>query len=73
MKEFLEKLFSSTSDVSSMRVMGFFSLIIGSVIAFIGVFKGLELMGLSTLVGVFVGSAFAGKAIQKASELKHGE
>lgn len=72
-QEWISKLFSADSGVSSMRIMAFVSLIVGSILAFIGVFKGSDLMGLATLCGVFVGSAFAGKAVQKASELKNGE
>lgn len=56
-----------------MRVMGMLSLVVGCILAFVGVYKGVDLMGLSALCTVFVGSAFAGKAIQKAQELKAGE
>lgn len=73
MKDWLTKLFSEDSGVSSMRVMAFVSLFAGVTIAFIGVFRGSDLMGLSALAGVFVGSAFAGKAVQKAQEIKGGE
>ena len=73
MKDFVKQLFSSESGVSAMRVMGTYSLIIGSILACIGLYKGSDLVGLSALVSVFVGSAFAGKVLQKVQELKSGE
>jgi hypothetical protein len=68
--EYLKKLFAENSEVSSMRVMSMLALLIGSGIAFYGVHVGRELAGLSALVSVFVGSAFAGKVVQKFAEEK---
>lgn len=70
MLEALKKLFSSGSDVSCMRVMACVSLLAGILVAFVGLYKGSDLLGLSTLTGVFVGSAFGGKIMQKIQELK---
>lgn len=70
MKEWLLKLLSQSSGVSAMRVMSFISLLSGIIIAFVGVYENKDLSALAVLVGVFVGSAFAGKAVQKFSEAK---
>lgn len=70
MLEYLKKIFSEASDISSMRIMSFLSLIIGAIVSLIGLFKGSELFGLATLAGVFVGSAFGGKVLQKIQEIK---
>ncbi len=57
--KFLKHLFSEHSEVSMMRVMSIISLAIGA---------GLAFMGKDASVGVFVYSAFAGKACQKYFE-----
>jgi hypothetical protein len=68
MIEWLQKLFSENSTVSSMRFMGFIALLLGGVIAIGGLIMRVNLTELSILVGVFVGSAFGGKAAQKFAE-----
>lgn len=64
----LKKLLSEESGVSAMRIMAFISLGLGGVIAVAGLIMKVNLTELSILVGVFVGSAFGGKAIQKFAE-----
>jgi len=66
--EFLRRLLSHGGGISTMRVMGFWSLAIGSLLALYGVYKGLNLLELSALCGVFVGAAFGGKVAQKRVE-----
>jgi uncharacterized membrane protein YiaA len=69
MKTWLASLFSCGQDsVSTMRLMSLLSLLVGAVIAFVGLMRGADLKDLSWLVGVFVTSAFGGKAIQKGFE-----
>lgn len=63
-------MFSESSDISSMRVLSFLSLVMGGIIATVGMYKQVELSGLSMLTGVFVGSAFGGKVMQKFAEVK---
>jgi uncharacterized membrane protein YcaP (DUF421 family) len=70
--EFIKKMLSGESEVSCMRVMSMISLLMGGLIAGIGLFKGVDLSELSILAGVFVTSAFAGKAAQAFSEKKGG-
>ena len=53
-----------------MRLMSIASFIVGAVIAVYGVYKGKDLSGLAQVCGVFVGSAFAAKSIQKFAEKK---
>jgi hypothetical protein len=69
----LKALFSEASGVSSMRIMGFISLILGGGIAIAGLVMKANLTELSILVGVFVGSAFGGKAVQKFAEHSHDQ
>ena len=57
---FLISLFSEKSDISMMRVLSLISLIIGAYLA---------ISGHDASVSIFVGSAFAGKAVQKAIEV----
>ena len=64
------ELFSENSSISSMRVMSMISLLIGGGIAVYGVYMAKDLSGLAALVGIFVGSAFGGKLIQKNFETK---
>jgi multisubunit Na+/H+ antiporter MnhG subunit len=56
-----------------MRLMAVISLLAGTAIALWGITKGVDLRDLATLVGVFVGSAFGGKAIQKGFEKRNGD
>lgn len=67
-KEYLKKLLSEESGVSAMRLMAFVSLFLGGGIAIAGLIMKVNLTELSILVGVFVGSAFGGKAVQKFAE-----
>lgn len=57
----IQACFSSSSDVSCMRVMSFISLLIGGYLA---------VTGHDTSVGVFVMAAFGGKVAQKFAETK---
>lgn len=51
-----------------MRVMSFLSLLLGAAVAFYGINQDRDMTGLAMLVGVFVGSAFGGKVLQKKYE-----
>jgi hypothetical protein len=66
----LERLFSEESPISMMRILSLIGTITGVALAFVGVIMNRDLMGLSTLVGVFVGASFAGKVVQKIHEVK---
>ena len=71
MKRFiLEMLQEANGGISTTRVMAFYSLIMGSLIALYGLHQGSDLTGLSALCSVFVGAAFAGKVIQRHVEKK---
>ena len=70
MSKFLLALFSSSSEVSTMRVMSVFALVVAAVISIIGIYRGIDLSELATLAGVLVGAAFGGKAMQKFAEVK---
>ena len=72
MKEHVKKLISESSDVSSMRVMSFMTLGFSYLITVIALVMNKDLGDISMLAGVFVGSAFTGKAVQKFSEIKRG-
>jgi len=72
MLNYLQKLLADNAgDPSSMRVMGFISLFAGIGIAVLGMYKGKDLGSLALLAGVFVGSAFGGKAAQSVVENKN--
>ena len=68
MKIWLSALFSCNDSVSVMRLMSLLSLLAGIAIAIIGMLRGADLKELAWLVGVFVTSAFGGKAMQKGFE-----
>lgn len=70
MKDFLIRLISAKSDISSMRVMSLMSVIAAIVLAFHGINRGQPLDSLSILCGVFLGAAFGGKVGQKVVEVK---
>jgi uncharacterized membrane protein YiaA len=72
-KEFLSKMISESNDVSAMRIMSAFSLLVGSAIAIVGLYMQKDLNQLSTLCMVFVGAAFGGKVAQKFGENKQSE
>lgn len=65
---YLKKLLSTSGEASTMRLMSIASFVVGAVIACYGVYKGKDLSGLAQVCGVFVGSAFAAKSIQKFAE-----
>lgn len=67
---FLKRMLSEDGDVSAMRIMSFFSLLVASILSFVGIYKKVDLGGLSSLVGIFVGAAFGGKVAQKFAEIK---
>jgi hypothetical protein len=69
----LKELLDTRSNVSSMRMMGFISVITASVLGVIGLLKGVEPSTLGVLCGVFLGSAFGGKVGQKYIESNHGD
>lgn len=73
MFKWLSYLVSADDGVSTMRLMALVSLLAGTGIALWGITKGVDLRDLATLVGVFVGSAFGGKAIQKGFEKRNGD
>jgi hypothetical protein len=50
--------------------MSLISLLVGSLLAILGLYLKVDLLGLSALVGVFVGSGFTGKVAQKFAETK---
>lgn len=71
MNRWLSSLFSCEEpSTSAMRVMSMLSLLFGMAIAIIGIYRNVDLKDLSWLVGIFVTSAFGGKAIQKRFEKK---
>lgn len=73
MSEWLKALLSKEDGVSSMRIMSFISLFFGGGIAIAGLVMRVNLTELSILVGVFIGSSFGGKAIQKFAEKTEDE
>lgn len=72
-KSYVRQLCTAGSGVSSMRLMGFISLGVGSVVAIVGLIMRVNLSELAILSGVFVTSAFGGKALQKFAENKGGD
>jgi len=70
MSQFLKKLLSNSNEVSTMRLMSIYSLLVGSAIGGYGVYANKDLSSLAEICGVFVGSAFAGKSISKFTESK---
>lgn len=68
--QYISKVLSNSEDASSMRVMSFYSVIIGSIVGITGLIMNKDLTDLSILVGVFVGAGFTGKVIQKKIEKK---
>jgi hypothetical protein len=69
-KGWLNKLFSPASEVSSMRVMCFISLLTGCYIGIRGLEQGKNLSELAILCGTFLTAAFTGKVVQKGQENK---
>lgn len=70
MISFIKKILSERSEYSAMRLMSLTSLVIAGILAFIGLYKEVDLGSLATLCGVFLGASFVGKATQKFAEKK---
>lgn len=70
LKRLYISLFSENSEISIMRVMSIMSLVFAATISIVGLYQDKNLTDLAILVGVFVGSAFGGKAVQKFAEVK---
>lgn len=68
---FLMALLGERGDVSTVRVMSLWSMVIGSVIALHAVFACKAIPpGVIELVGIFMTAAFAGKVMHKHAENK---
>jgi len=68
LKSWLSKVLSENGEVSATRLHLFLSLILGFIIALIGLSKNADLANLAILVGVFVGPSAALKGFQKTVE-----
>jgi hypothetical protein len=66
--DYIKKLLSESGEVSTIRVMSISAFLVGAGIAIYGVIRGTDLSGLAQVCGVFIGSAFAAKSIQKFAE-----
>jgi uncharacterized membrane protein len=66
----LRGIFSSTSEVSSMRVMTMLALLTGCFVGIVGIYKDRNLAELSILCGTFLSAAMTGKIMQKNIENK---
>lgn len=66
----VKDLLSEDSGVSCMRFMCILALFFGFAIAVYGMVRGLDLISVAALSGVFVTPAFAGKVFQKIQEVK---
>lgn len=67
---FIYKMLSESGEISLMRVMALYSVIVSSMIALYGIYSNKDLTDVAALAGVFLGTAFAGKAGQKYMEKK---
>lgn len=70
MKQWLLDLFSSKSNVSSMRVMSMVCIVSAVGLGWYGIMSGSDLYALSALCGTFLAAGFTGKAVQKGMEPK---
>jgi hypothetical protein len=70
---FLLAVFEPRSAVSSVRFYAFISLLVGSALAFVGMFRNEDLYALATLCSVFIGGAFGGSVWHKFAEKKAGK
>ncbi len=70
--KFLRQLISENSSLSSLRAMSLGCCLFACILAVYGVYKGIDLTGLSELCGVFLAAAFTGKVAQKHIEMKRG-
>lgn len=66
--KWLMDFLSDGTNLSMMRLMSLTSLVMGCGIAIYGISHGKDLGGIAQICSVFVGSAFAGKSIQKYME-----
>lgn len=64
----LKELLKENSKVSSTRLMSLLCVIAGIGLAFTGLLKGSDLMGLAALCGVFIGAGLGAKVAQKSLE-----
>lgn len=62
------KLFSENGDISATRVHLLLSLILGFILAVVGLFQKVNLADLAILVGVFTGPSAVLKGFQKTVE-----
>ena len=67
-KKLILELLSEDSKISTVRLMSVLCTVSGICLAFVGLVRGSDLLGLSALCGVFVGAAFTGKVVQKSIE-----
>ena len=67
---FFGKMFGEGTEVSSMRVMSFGSVVCAMLIAFYGMWSQKDLSQLAVLCGAFLGAGMGGKAVQKFAETK---
>ncbi len=68
MRKFFRDLLSEDSKLSSMRFMALICVLAALLIAAYGIYKDRDLMGIATLVGAFLGPAFAAKVFSKSIE-----
>lgn len=67
----LVQLFSENGNVSMMRIMSLLACLAAIGIAIAGMLQPvIDYSGISMLAGTFLAAAFAGKALQKGSEVK---
>jgi len=71
--KFIKELLSESSNVSTMRLMSLFSVLVGAGVACYGIYQGKDLGGVAQVTAVFVGSAFSAKVVQKYREIKKTE
>jgi len=66
----LMRLLNEKDSLSMMRFLCLVSMIFAGLIALYGLLRGVDLVGLSALCGVFVTASIGGKAVQKNIEIK---
>ena len=67
---FIKDMFSESSGVSSIRVMGVLCTLSASSIGLVSLYQNKDLSSVAILVGSFLVPAFGGKVAQKAFESK---
>jgi hypothetical protein len=70
MKQFILDLIRDDSNLSMVRFLAMFTVIMAGGIAVYGMYKGLDLNALSVLCGVFLGAGLTAKVSQKIVESK---